>query len=77
MVDQRELVEPQRRGAFIGRVVRRWIWVSVAMVALFAITTSLQAIWSPLAWVVPIGATGLLVVLLGLALSGRRFRADT
>jgi len=49
----------------------------VLLVALFVVTTTLQAIWPPLAWAIPVLAAAALVVLVGRAFwsgyaSGRR-----
>lgn len=59
------------------RIMRGWILVTVALVALFVVTTTLQAIWPPLAWAIPVLAAVALVVLVGRAFwsgyaSGRR-----
>ncbi len=58
-------------------MARGWILVTVALVVLFVVTTTLHAIWPPLAWAIPIIAAAALVVLVGRALwtgyaSGRR-----
>ena len=61
----------------LRQIVRGWILVTVALITLFVITTTLQAIWPPLAWATPVLAAVALVVLVGRALwsgyaSGRR-----
>ena len=61
----------------LQRIVRGWILVTLALVALFVVTTTLQAIWPPLAWAIPVLAAVGLVVLIGRAFwsgyaSGRR-----
>jgi hypothetical protein len=52
----------------LRRIVRGWILVSVALIALFVVTTTLQAIWPPLAWFIPVGAAAVLAILVGRAL---------
>jgi len=61
----------------LRRIVGRWILATVLLVALFVVTTTLQAIWPPLAWAIPVLAAAALVVLVGRAFwsgyaSGRR-----
>lgn len=52
----------------LRRIARGWILVTVALIALFVVTTTLQAIWPPLAWFIPVGAAVALVVLVARAL---------
>jgi uncharacterized membrane protein (DUF485 family) len=52
------------RTQYLRRVLRRWILFSVVMVVLYVVTTTLFAIWSPLAWAVPVAAAITLGVLI-------------
>jgi hypothetical protein len=52
----------------LRRIVGRWILATVLLVALFVVTTTLQGIWPPLAWVIPVLAAACVVVIVGRAL---------
>jgi hypothetical protein len=51
-------------------MTRRFIIFTVFMGTLFVLTTALNAIWPPLAWVVPILGAMALVVLIAAAMTG-------
>jgi hypothetical protein len=70
-VETTESGHQQPRFAYLRGVIRRWIWFTVLIVALFVITTTLAGIWSPLAWAVPITATIAVAVLVWRALTDR------
>ena len=67
-MDPRALTGQQRFDLYIGGVLRRWILVSVAMVGLFVVTTTLNAIWSPLALAVPVAALVTVVAIVARAI---------
>jgi hypothetical protein len=62
-MDRKGLNRQQRLDLYVGGVLRRWILVSVLMVALFVIVTTLNAIWSPLALAVPAAAAVIVIVI--------------
>ena len=55
----------------LGGLARRWILFVVLMGTLFFVTTTLGAVWSPLAWLVPGAAAIVLVILVVRGVMGR------
>lgn len=67
-MDPKVLSRSQRFDLYVGGVIRRWILVSVALVALFVLTTTLNAIWPPLALAVPAAAAVAVIVIVARAI---------
>jgi hypothetical protein len=67
-MDPRALTRQQRLDLYVGGVLRRWILVSVAMVGLFVVVTTLNAIWPPLALAVPAAAAAIVIVIVARAI---------
>ncbi len=67
-MDPKALTKSQRFDLHVGGVIRRWILVSVAMVALFVLVTTLNAIWPPLALAVPAAAAAAVIVIVARAI---------
>ena len=72
-MDPQELTPTGRRAPFLRRVVRRWILFGAVLLTLFVLTTTLQAVWSPLALAVPVLAAIVILALVGRALAGHRW----
>jgi hypothetical protein len=67
-MDPKAMTRSQRFDLYVGGVIRRWILVSVAMVALFVLVTTLNAIWPPLALAVPAAAAVIVIVIFARAI---------
>jgi hypothetical protein len=67
-MDRRALTKSQRFDLYVGGVIRRWILVSVALVAVSVLVTTLGAVWPPLALAVPAAAAVAVIVILARAI---------
>lgn len=67
-MDRKALTKSQRFDLYVGGVIRRWILVSVALVAVFVLVTTLGAVWPPLALAVPAAAGVAVIVIVARAI---------